>query len=134
MTLYLDSSALVKRYVKEVGSDSVVEAMRSANAYKMCRVGFVETVRAVARGGEPDDVEKMESDWTRVDVIEVDTALAEQAAELAVHHGLRTLDALHLAAALAVSDDEEPTFLTWDVDLHHAAREEGLRTLPATLA
>jgi uncharacterized protein len=132
LTLYLDSSALVKRYVKEVGSDSVIEAMSRAGVYKMCRIGFVETVRAVARGGESDDVEKMERDWTRVDVIEVDRALAEHAAKLAVHHRLRTLDALHLAAAMALADDD-PTFVTWDVDLHRAAREQGLRTLPAEL-
>lgn len=132
MTLYLDSSALVKRYVKEVGSDLVVEVMECADAYKMCRIGFVETVRAVARGGKPDDVEKVESDWTRVDVIEVDGALAEHAARLAVCHRLRTLDALHLAAALAVVDDD-PTFVTWDARLHRAAHEQGLRTLPVAL-
>jgi predicted nucleic acid-binding protein len=132
LTLYLDSSALVKRYVKEFGSDSVVEAMARASAYKMCRIGFVETVRAVAREGGLDQVEKMESDWTRVDVIEVDRALAEDAARLAVRHRLRTLDALHLAAALVVPGDD-PTFVTWDADLHRAAREQGLRTLPARL-
>ncbi len=132
MTLYLDSSALVKRYVKEPGSDSVIEVMGRADAYKMCRIGFVETVRAVSRGGEPDDVARMESDWTRVDVIEVDRALAEHAAKLAVHHRLRTLDALHLAAALALHD-EDPTFVTWDSDLHRAARAEGMQTLPSGL-
>lgn len=132
MTLYLDSSALVKRYVKEVGSDSVVELMSRTNIYKMCRIGFVETVRAVALGGEPEDVERMESHWTSVDVIEVDQVLAERAAQLAVEHRLRTLDALHLAAATALVDDH-PTFVTWDVRLHRAAREEGLRTIPAAL-
>lgn len=132
MTLYLDSSALVKRYVKEADSDLLVEAMERADAYKMCRIGFVETIRAVARGGGPDDVEKVESDWTRVDVVEVDRPLAEDAARLAVRHRLRTLDALHLAAALAVADDET-TFVTWDADLHKAAREQGLRTMPAAL-
>lgn len=132
MTLYLDSSALVKRYVKESGSDTIVEAMEHALAYKMCRVGFVETVRAVTRGGEAEDVEKMEGDWTRIDVIEVDEALALNAARLAVDHRLRTLDALHLAAALTLVG-EASTFATWDVRLHRAARDCGLRTLPASL-
>lgn len=130
--LYLDSSALVKRYVREIGSDAIIETMERASAYKMCRVGFVETARAVALGGGSDDLEKMESDWTRVDVIEVDRALAEDAAKLAVHHRLRTLDALHLAAALTLVD-EDPTFATWDASLHRAANECGLRTLPAAL-
>jgi len=132
LTLYLDASGLVKRYLKEDGSDLVIEAMRRATNYRMCRVGFVETVRAVVRGGERGDVEKVERDWTQVEVIEVDEALAERAAKLAIRHRLRTLDALHLAAAMVVSDDA-PTFVTWDADLHRAAREEGLRTLPARL-
>lgn len=132
MTLYLDASALVKRYVEEPGSDLVVELMDRAAVYKMCRVGFVETVGAVGRAGGPGDVEAMKRDWPSVDVVEVDRVLAEHAAALAVGHRLRALDALHLAAALALADDA-PTFVTWDRDLHRAARRQGLRTLPATL-
>jgi predicted nucleic acid-binding protein len=43
------------------------------------------------------------------------------------------LDALHLAAALSLPG-EGLTFATWDTRLHRAAREQGLRTLPATLS
>jgi predicted nucleic acid-binding protein len=46
---------------------------------------------------------------------------------------LRSLDALHLAAALTLATSEL-TFATWDARLHRAAREHGLRTLPAKLA
>lgn len=133
MTLYLDASALVKRYVEEPGSDLVVELMDRAAVYKMCRVGFVETVGAVDRAGGMDDVEAMKRDWPSVDVVEVDRGLAEHAAALAVEHRLRALDALHLAAALTLAD-EDPTFATWDHDLHRAARACGLRTLPVALA
>lgn len=132
MTLYLDSSALVKRYVKEAGSDAVVEAMTRARVFKMCRVGFVETERAVAFGGEPEDVERLKGEWVSADFIEVDEDLAEQAAKLAVEHRLRTLDALHLAAALTLADDN-PVFATWDRRLHQAARAEGFEAIPATL-
>jgi predicted nucleic acid-binding protein len=45
---------------------------------------------------------------------------------------LRTLDAIHLAAALSVPG-ESPLFATWDTRLHRAAREHGLRTLPVAL-
>jgi predicted nucleic acid-binding protein len=133
LTLYLDASALVKRYVDETGSDTVVAAMDDADAYSMCRFGFVETVRAVARAGTPEDVERMKRDWEAVDVVELDHAVAECAAALAIEHGLRSADALHLAAALTMESDE-PIFATWDVRLHRAAREQGLQTLPAALS
>jgi len=45
---------------------------------------------------------------------------------------LRALDALHLASALSL-DAEDVIFATWDARLHRAAREHGLRTLPAAL-
>jgi predicted nucleic acid-binding protein len=130
--LYLDASALVKRYVTEDGSDAVLEAMDRVEPVSMCRVGFVETKRAIARAGDPADLERFESDWHAFEVVEVDAPLSERAAELACTSGLRSLDAIHLAAALALPR-RALTFATWDARLHRAAREHGLETLPATL-
>lgn len=133
MKLYLDASALVKRYVDEDGSDVVLDAMRGRGTWSMCRVGYVETMRAVARSGEPDDIERAMRDWVvGCDVVELDRDLAEHAATLSIVSGLRSLDALHLAAALSLSV-ESVIFVTWDARLYRAAREHGLRTLPATL-
>jgi uncharacterized protein len=131
--LYLDASALVKRYIEEEGSTTLVEAMDGARAASMCRIGFVETVRAVALGGDKRDVTKVKAEWPLLDIVDVDQALAERAAELAVSHRLRSLDALHLAAALTLPDGDV-TFATWDGCLHRAARQEGLRTLPVGLS
>jgi uncharacterized protein len=132
LTLYLDASALVKRYVDEDGSDAIVPAMNAADACSICRIGFVETVRAVTRGGEPQDVERAEHDWVGFHIIEVDRTVTKHAARLSVAAGLRTLDALHLAAALTIRA-ENVVFATWDRRLHRAAREHGLRTLPVAL-
>jgi predicted nucleic acid-binding protein len=95
--LYIDASALVKRYVEEDGSDAVRDAMDRTRAVSMCRVGFVETARAVGRAGRQADLDRFKGDWRAFDVIEVDEALCEQAAELARSTGLRSLDAMHLA-------------------------------------
>ena len=100
--LYLDASALVKRYVEEEGSEAVLGAMEKASGWAMCRVGFVETIRAVALADGGSSVKRVERDWLSFDVIEVDRALAEHAAKLALSAGLRSLDALHLAAALVL--------------------------------
>jgi predicted nucleic acid-binding protein len=132
LILYLDASALVKRYVDEDGSDALLEAMTPDSIWSMCRFGYTETWKAVARAGELDDVKRMEREWTLFDVVEVTQALVERAGGLALSAGLRTLDALHLAAALSLTP-EKPLFATWDARLHCAAREHGLRTLPATL-
>jgi predicted nucleic acid-binding protein len=130
--LYLDASALVKRYVEEEGSESVQSVMEDASAWSMCRIGYVETVRAVALAGGRKAVKRVEADWLSFDVIEVDQALTEHAAELALSTELRSLDALHLAAAL-VLPSEDLTVATWDTRLHRAARGQGLETLPTAL-
>lgn len=130
--LYLDASALVKRYVEEEGSDVVLSAMGEARGWSMCRIGYVETVRAVALAGGRKAVKRIEDDWLSFDVVEVDSALAEQAAALTLTAGLRSMDALHLAAALVLPSDDL-TVATWDMRLHRAAREQDLETLPAAL-
>jgi hypothetical protein len=52
----------------------------------MCRIGYAETVRAVALAGGRSAVKRVERDWLAFDVIEVDRAVAEHAAELAPLH------------------------------------------------
>lgn len=110
----------------------MLSAMEDARAWSTCRVGYVETVRAVALAGGRKAVKRVEDDWLAFDVVEVDAALAEHAAELALSAELRSLDALHLAAAL-VLPPEDLTVATWDMRLHRAARDQGLGTLPAGL-
>ncbi len=131
--LYLDASAWIKRYVDEDGSDSVDGAMEDARRCATCRVGFVETARAVGLLGGPSAVKRVEADWSRFSVVELDMRVAEAAAEIAVATGLRALDAIHLSAALALQDGDL-TFATWDKRLHRAARERGLMVLPESLA
>jgi len=132
LTLYLDSSALVKRYVVEDGSDAVREAMATTARWSSCRHGFVEVVRAVGLQAGELGARRVRDEWSACSVIELDRRIAERAARLAVATGLRTLDALHLAAALTLPA-ESVIFATWDVRLHRVACERGLRTLPATL-
>jgi predicted nucleic acid-binding protein len=127
--LYLDASALVKRYVAEADSDLVRTAMADAGAWFMCCVGFVETVRAVGLAAGARAADTVRREWASFGVIEVDRALAEDAAGLALSHELRSLDALHLAAALLLPS-AAVTVATWDGRLHRAARASGLRVLP----
>jgi uncharacterized protein len=131
--LYLDASALVKRYVEEEGSELVRSAMADASDWFICRIGFVETVRAVGLSAGSRVAAAVRREWSAFGVIEVDAALAEHAAELTLAHQLRSLDALHFAAALLLPKDAV-TVVTWDVRLHRAARDSGLRVLPERIA
>jgi predicted nucleic acid-binding protein len=124
---------LVKRYVAAPGSDVVRSAMQAASGWFMCRVGFVETARAVGLVAGATVVRRFVEEWPAFGVVEVDQDLAERAAGLATAGALRSLDALHLAAALLLPR-AELRVATWDRRLHDAARDQGLRVLPERLA
>jgi predicted nucleic acid-binding protein len=132
LSLYLDASALVKRYVDEDGSDLVREVMHHADGWFICRIGFVETIRAVGLSAGSAATRVVRQEWPAFGVVEVDEPLAEHAALLALDRGLRSLDALHLAAAM-ILPRPDLTFVTWDQRLHTAAAAEGLHVLPAAL-
>jgi uncharacterized protein len=122
----------VKRYVAEPGTDLVQDTMGRAERWFMCRVGFVETVRAVGLSAGRAATVMVLEEWPAFEVIEVDQRLVEDAAELAIMHGLRSLDAMHLVAALTIGRDDV-VLATWDRRLHDAARATGLTLVPERL-
>jgi predicted nucleic acid-binding protein len=67
--------------------------------------------------------------WRDVDRIAVSERLARHAGELADTQALRGYDAVHLASALAVADDDL-TLVAADRDLLAAARALAITTAP----
>ncbi|MGH3968004.1 MAG: type II toxin-antitoxin system VapC family toxin, partial [Mycobacterium sp.] len=130
--IYLDASALVKRYVAEPGSDLVRSAMQTADGWYICRIGFVETVRAVGLAVGHSATQTVREEWPSFGVVEVDQDLVERAARLTLDDDLRSLDALHLAAALLLPF-EDIVLATWDRRLHFAALSHRLSVLPDSL-
>ena len=122
----------MKRYVAEAGSELVREAMQAAEDWYICRTGFVETVRAVGLVAGRRATKVVSEEWPSFGLVEVDQALVERAAALYLDRELRSLDALHLAAALVLPGDDL-VFATWDRRLHAAAAAEGLQLLPDRL-
>jgi predicted nucleic acid-binding protein len=106
--------------------------MDGAEGWFVCRVGFVEATRAVTLTAGRAAARAIQQEWPAFGVLEVDQDLVEHAFILAVSHELRSLDALHLAAALLLPRDDL-ILATWDRRLHAAARAEALSLLPTSL-
>ena len=128
MTLYTDSSALIKRYVAEVDSDAAESVLLSDTEWVTGRHTFVEVMLAIHR--RLGDTERVmaagafERDWERTFIVAVDDALCRRAAELGITTGARSLGALHLAAAERAGG-RSLSIVTFDVRLGHAARSLG---------
>ena len=119
---YADASALVKLVVEEPESRAMNRWFVEARRVTTSRIGVIETTRAASRR-EHDPVHR-EHVLDGVEVFEVDRVIGALAATLEPPH-LRTLDAIHLATALALRPELD-AFVTYDDRLADAARALGL--------
>lgn len=133
MTLYVDSSALLKRYVAEPDSDISEQYLLSDPVWVTARHTWVEVRRNLARLLSGTDLAAAQgyfaSDFRRTHIIELDEATCVLAAQIAEVSLLRTLDALHLAALRRVGPDVP--LLTFDIRQAQAARALAVRVLGA---
>ena len=155
MILYLDTSALVKLYAEEPGTEEVQSAVGRARAVAVSEVGYVEARSALARkeregffSTEEHDVavQTLKRDFREVYLARPLTGgVIARAGELVRQHALRAYDAIHLATALALREEagelaeqkaaeESPQegaelqvlLMTYDSSLTEAAHKEGL--------
>jgi predicted nucleic acid-binding protein len=120
-TAYADASAIVKLVVEERESAACAHFLAEFDEVVTSRLGLVETARAVARwGGPPESIDAV---GETLGVIELGADIAATAGLLSPP-SLRTLDALHLASALALYHLD--AFVTYDERLGAAARAAGL--------
>lgn len=143
---YVDSSALVKRYVTEIGTDWIRSLVVPAggNLLLTSRVTIVEIRSALARRSREGGVSSEEHvlalealrthSLAQYHLVEFDASVAELASELLERHPLRAYDAVQLASALAVTQVmtdaglPAPRFLTADERLLEIASAESLPT------
>ncbi len=124
--LYLDSSAFVKVVVEETESAALRAFLAASGARRVSSALLrAEALRAVRHLG-PDAVTTVREGLRRVDLIGIDDRILDSAGILEPQV-LRTLDAIHLATALAVGDDLD-AIVTYDERMVAAARLVGLKT------
>lgn len=133
MILFADTSALLKRYIAEDGTDAVNAALLAADRLVISALTVVEATSGLVRRLAAGDLSEAEyhgmradllEDLTDADAIPVDLETLASAQRLVERHRLRTLDSLQLAAALACAPD---LFLCADQRLLAAAKSLGLR-------
>jgi hypothetical protein len=144
---FLDTSALVKRYVPEIGSDWILSITDPAtdNDLAISQITWVEVHSAFARrlrdrslSAQRFDliVQKVREDFeNEYRVIDVDQTLIETATELVMQHPLRAYDSVQLASALRFQSttlvsvpNTQLIFVSADNRLLDIAQSEGLAT------
>lgn len=144
MILYLDASALVKRYIAEAGTSEVVEAIAKAEVVGTSVISRAETAAALAKAVRMGTLTREEaasalqvfrSEWANLVRVQATEMLIARADALAWELGLRGYDAVHLASALLWKDGmgKEVTMATFDQQLWEAASQRGLIPFPNDL-
>jgi len=140
LTVYFDTSALIKLLVGEPGGGLARDLWEEADVRTSTQLIYAEVRAAAAaihRAGRirtrryPSTVEEIDALYADLDVIAIDDPLARSAGDLAERHALRGYDAVHLASALAIDLPGELVIATWDRELAAAAVAEGRMVVPA---
>jgi predicted nucleic acid-binding protein len=127
---YLDASAIVKLVADEAETEALRQWSGARTTCVTSRVSTVEVPRVLRRkGGTAIELAAgpLEDALRAFIMLELDPSIAERAAGLAPST-LRSIDAIHLASALAIAPELE-AIVTYDRRLADAARDAGLRVV-----
>jgi predicted nucleic acid-binding protein len=134
VTLYLDTSSLVKLYVTEAGSDVVRQLVGEASVVATSTVAYAEARAAFARlrrdGGLTASKlavakQELEAQWPTYLVLEATETLCRAAGDLAERYALRGFDSIHLASFAEIARRagvRDTRFSSFDDRLNQAAR------------
>jgi predicted nucleic acid-binding protein len=134
VTLYLDTSSIVKLYVDEAGSDAVHRLVSDADIVTTSVLAYAETRAGLARlrrerrlspSSFQSAKRQFERDWPTYLALEVTDALRRAAGHLAEKFRLRGFDSLHLASFVEIlsrSGTDVVHFSSFDDRLSDAAR------------
>lgn len=133
MTLYLDTSSLVKLYVAEPDSDAVRMLVEQATIVATSGIAYPETRAALARrrrervlgpSAYATATRTFEDDWSKYLAVDVSAAICREAGNLAERYWLRGYDSVHLASYLEIARRAgvgETQFSSFDDRLNRAA-------------
>ncbi len=140
MILYLDTSALLKLYVDERDSDEVRARIGPSNAVFTHMIAYAELRAALAKALRMKRITRkqhsalvadVDSDWSKLNVVDIDMPLVRRASALAERFDLRGFDSVHLAAAewlhAIIGGHPDFEFGAFDNGLCTGARTIGLR-------
>lgn len=141
MILYLDRSALVKRYFQETHSDYVISGWKTATQIVTSFVAYAETMAAIYRKKREANladklimktIDSFHQDWMSFIRVEVNDELNMYIDQAIKRHPLRGFDAIHLASAMVIHENitDDFLFMCFDKRLATAAQSEGFKTFP----
>ena len=142
MIVYLDTSALIKLYIREEGTEEVRGIIQQADLVSTSKVAYVEARAAFSRLRREKNLTEegyqlaknsFQQDWSSYLVIELTDMVIKMGGELTEKYALRGFDAIHLASALLLKKQvkQKVTAGCWDARLWDALADN-MEVVPAS--
>lgn len=142
---YLDTSALIKRFVAEKGSPLVQTLVKRKGPIATAKIAYAEVYAGLTRKlreGHLSEAQhtlacrQFDADWHAYIRVELHDETLFLARDLIRRHPLKGFDAIHLASAIGLGNalGEEITFVAADERLLRAAEAEDLKILNIEIA
>lgn len=133
--IYFDSTALVKRYIEEDGSDEVNGLLEKQSDAVVSRLAYPEIMSAITCRHKAKEIETgafelikkaFKSDWAFFVVIEFHAVVFQFIDEMVAKYALKGADSVHLCSALWLrrATGEDVVFVASDLELIEAAKAE----------
>lgn len=137
--IYMDSSALVKKYFEEKGSEKI-KSLLEGNVAITSKLAYPELLSAFTRKHRSKDISgtdyrralnDLESDWTAMLIIDFQDELFPIIKRTLEKYHLKGADSVHLSSALWLEEKskQDIVFVASDFNLLKAAKAEKLKTL-----
>lgn len=136
MRIFFDSSAFVKRYIREEGTGEVLDLCDQATELCLSGIALAEIISSFCRLRREGRISPPQYQQLKAELMAdiVDAAISDLTPDVLRHailslenSTLRGMDALHIGSALALQVD---MFVTADARQHEAALQSGLQVRP----
>lgn len=135
MKAVMDSSALAKRYIREMGTEQVHSILLEISQLALCIITIPEIGSALNRRLREEFLteneyqkikQQISNDIQDALILQLSSEVIQRSLQLLEQNHLRAMDALHLAAAITWQTE---VFVTADRKQLSAANNEGLETI-----
>lgn len=139
MILYLDTSAILKRYFQEPFSEELSAKWKKSKMIVTSAVAYAETMATIYRKKRETEldnktiqniVQTFKMDWSGFVRVEITEDLNEYIDKVVQKHPLRGFDAIHLASAWVIYErfPRDFFFACFDQRLNQAAQIENFNS------
>lgn len=137
MVIYFDTSALIKRYIREAGTEKVRDLFRDAQSIVVSSITKLELFSTLKRSliekriKEPDyekTRERIQDDFMDFQVVKFDEQVENSAIEIIEKYQVKAMDSIQIASFFLVKNDET-LFVSCDTKMFNVMKAEKIKVI-----